>query len=205
MKVTGSTVKARREERFRRRQTQILDAARACVRNEGFHAATISRICAEAEMGVGHLYKYFPTKEAIMIALVERDFEDFMARFARLRDLRKPSVDQVIDGFMNDTLWMLDYDRAALALETLAEAARNPKFAAFVARVDRLFRDEFRKILGSLLEGSAEKEIDMRVDMLLAVTRAFAIHIGTHPSRDPQFIAGCEFVLRGILSPPAGA
>lgn len=200
--MAGSTaVILRREERLKRRQTQILDAARACVRSDGFHAASMSRICAEASMSVGHVYKYFATKEAIMIALVERDFEDFMAHVTRLRSAGKPDIELVINEFLNDILWFLDYDRAALALETLAESARNPKFAALVARVDRLFRDEFRKIVGPLLDGFTAVEIDIRIDMLLVITRAFAIHIGTHPSSDPHFIAGCELVLRGILSP----
>lgn len=136
-----------------------------------------------------------------MIALVERDFNDFMSYVTRLRGAGKPDIEVVINEFLNDILWFLDFDRAALALETLAESARNPKFAALVARVDRLFRDEFRKILGPLLGGLTTTEIEIRIDMLLVITRAFAIHIGTHPSSDPNFIAGCELVVRGILSP----
>ena len=125
--MAGPTaVTLRREERVRRRQAQILDAARACVRADGFHAASMSRICAEASMSVGHVYKYFATKEAIMIALVERDFEDFMSHVTRLRSVGKPDVEVVINEFLNDILWFLDYDRAALSLETLAESARNP-------------------------------------------------------------------------------
>ncbi|MEC3909139.1 TetR/AcrR family transcriptional regulator [Sphingobium sp. CR2-8] len=195
----------RRAERHKRRRTQILDAARACVRLDGFHAASMSRICAEASMSVGHVYKYFETKEAIMIALVERDFEEFMEHVTRLRGQDTLDADQVINEFLNDILWLLDYDRAALSLEILAEAARNPKFAALVARVDRQFREEARKFVAPLLEGLAEDEIDVRTEMLLVITRAFAIHVGTHPTRDPKFVSGCELVLRSILLPPAPA
>src|SRR5690606_4064328 len=55
----------------------VLDAAGACFREEGFHGASMSRIAARAEMSVGHIYRYFDSKEAIIIALVERDCAKF--------------------------------------------------------------------------------------------------------------------------------
>lgn len=192
---------SRQEERTERRQAQILKAARACVRAEGFHAASMSRIASEAGMSVGHIYQYFENKEAIMIALSERDFEDFMLHITQLGDNADIDVSSIIAAFSNKIMWMLDHDRAALALEVLAEAGRNPKVSDLVLRVDRRFREEGRKIVEAVLEGLSPEEIDARVQMLLVMARALLIHAGTHPVNDRKALAsGFELALKGVLS-----
>lgn len=199
----SATVALRREERARSRKNQILNAARACVIAEGFHAATISRICAEAAMSVGHVYKIFESKEAIMIALTERDFEEFMLHITRPDELGHMSINALIDRYLNDVRWLLDYDRAALAQEVLAEAARNPRVAELVARVDDRFRNAVRTIVEPVFKGLTEREIDGRIETLLVMTRALSLHASTHPASDPGIIAaGFEVALRAVLSPP---
>src|SRR5260370_42103758 len=54
------------------RRDQIVTAARQCVVRHGFHAATMAEIAAAARMSVGQIYRYFPNKEAIVHAIVER-------------------------------------------------------------------------------------------------------------------------------------
>lgn len=201
MMARTAAAMSRQEERTERRQAQVLQAARACVRAEGFHAASMSRIASEAGMSVGHIYQYFENKEAIMIALSERDFADFMLHITQLGDRAGLDVSSIIAAFLNKIMWMLDHDRAALALEVLAEAGRNPKVSDLVLRVDRRFREEGRKIVEAVLEGLSPKEIDARVDMLLVMARALLIHAGTHPLSDRQALAsGFELALKGVLS-----
>jgi AcrR family transcriptional regulator len=194
---------SRQEERAGRRQAQILNAARACVRAEGFHAASMSRIAAEARMSVGHIYQYFENKEAIMIALSERDFEDFMLHITQLGDLAGLNVTTIIEIFLDRIMWLLDHDRAALALEVLAESGRNPRFSELILRVDRRFRQEIRAIVESVLDGLHPWDVEARVEMLLVMVRALLIHAGTHPVSDRQALAaGVELALGGVLSPP---
>lgn len=201
MARSGAAI-SRREERAKCRRNQVLDAARACVIADGFHAATISRICAEASMSVGHVYKIFESKEAIMIALTERDFDEFMLHLTNPGDLGTLDIDGLISRYLDDLPWLLDYDRAALAQEVLAEAARNPRVAELVAQVDARFRDAIRAIVGPVFDGLGEREINGRIETLLVMTRALALHASTHPAIDPGIIApGFELALRAILSP----
>lgn len=200
----SAAASAKREERLERRQTQILDAARVCVRAEGFHAASMSRIAAEAGMGVGHIYQYFDNKEAIMIALSECDFEEFMLHITRLGQGATLDLDALIDAFLGDIMWLLDHDRAALALEVMAESGRNPKVAELVLRVDREFRQAAGKIVETMIADLSQNDVDARVEMLLVMTRALLIHAGTHPVSDRKILAdGFELALRGVLSSPA--
>ena len=45
----------------------------AALRATGFHQTSMQEICAEAGMSPGNLYRYFPSKEAIIAGIGERD------------------------------------------------------------------------------------------------------------------------------------
>ncbi len=57
------------------RRERILEAAERAFVRHGFHAATMSHVAEEAEMSAGNLYRYFPSKEAIVEALCALDQE----------------------------------------------------------------------------------------------------------------------------------
>src|SRR5262245_3411955 len=62
---------ARREEHEEQRRAQILEAALRVFSREGFETK-VDAIAREAGVAKGTIYLYFPTKEAILAALVER-------------------------------------------------------------------------------------------------------------------------------------
>ncbi|HET6971123.1 MAG TPA: helix-turn-helix domain-containing protein, partial [Phenylobacterium sp.] len=45
---------------------------------EGFDRASTNRIAAEAGVSVGSLYQYFPGKDALVVAVIERHNRDLM-------------------------------------------------------------------------------------------------------------------------------
>jgi AcrR family transcriptional regulator len=55
------------------RRSQILEAAARCLARDGVAKTSISDICREAGMRPGHLYYYFPSKDAIFKALAQRN------------------------------------------------------------------------------------------------------------------------------------
>ena len=57
-----------------RNRAALLEAARAVFRRDGL-AAQMEAIAAEADLGVGTLYRHFPTKEALIAVLVEERLE----------------------------------------------------------------------------------------------------------------------------------
>lgn len=182
------------------RQTQILDAARACVRVDGF-AASLSRIAAQASMSGGHIYQYFETKEAIMIALCERDFEDFMLQMSHFGQHVASDRLAVIEALSSEIMSLFSHDRSALTLEIIAEAERNPKFLDLVLRADERIRSAFRTIIEPLLPGLTRQEIDERAETLLVMARGLAVHMCMRPASDYHLLAATfKFTLRGVLS-----
>ena len=54
---------------------QILDALQELLKNKNIQTISVSEIAQTAGIGKGSIYYYFPSKEAIVEALVERNYE----------------------------------------------------------------------------------------------------------------------------------
>src|SRR3989442_3855443 len=54
------------------RRMQILNAAVRCFAREGYYATTIEDLVTETGLSRGALYLYYPSKEAIYLAISER-------------------------------------------------------------------------------------------------------------------------------------
>lgn len=118
------------------RRAQVLEAAAECVRQSGFHGASMAEISKAAGMSAGHIYHYFESKEAIIAALVARDSEelhDVLNSFRAQSDFLQAMIDGIDDGLARAGR----PERAALKMEILAEAGRNPKIAALLQEADR--------------------------------------------------------------------
>jgi AcrR family transcriptional regulator len=199
--VSSTAAKSRQLDRAVRRREQILAAARTCVTSDGINGASMGQISAACGMSVGHIYRYFPSKEAIMIALAEAGTMEFVDYGDAMDGVRESSVEAVADLIVAKVPWLLDRSHGAFIAEIAAEAARNPIFADLLERNYARFRSSTRALIDPLLEGLSSEEIDMRVEMVLILTHAVALHANANPSLDRQSItSGYALALRGILS-----
>ena len=73
---------------------RILHAAQCCFIEHGFHAASMASIAATAEMSAGLIYRYFASKNEIIVAIIDRQLalqrrsRDRVGRYVRAdRDL----------------------------------------------------------------------------------------------------------------------
>ena len=55
---------------------RILDALQQLLEDHTIQSISVSDIAKKAEMGKGSIYYYFPSKEAILDALIERNYEE---------------------------------------------------------------------------------------------------------------------------------
>lgn len=67
-----------RQERSRQTVERILDAATRVLGERGYDGASTNRIAGEAGISNGSLYQYFPNKDAIVVAVLDR-FADHLA------------------------------------------------------------------------------------------------------------------------------
>lgn len=71
--------KAASQTRSRITVDLIIEATARILMRDGFDRASTNRIAREAGVSVGSLYQYFPTKEAIVAAVIDRHMEELMA------------------------------------------------------------------------------------------------------------------------------
>lgn len=122
------------------RRRQILDATARCVVRKGFHQTSMQDICAEAGMSPGALYRYFPGKEAIILAIAEqerRDNEEIIEELTQTKDL----VASLRVIFFEILKFFADDSYGRLAIELQAEAARNKSVWGALSRNERELKD----------------------------------------------------------------
>ncbi|MBO9577492.1 MAG: TetR/AcrR family transcriptional regulator [Microbacteriaceae bacterium] len=115
------------------RRDQILDAAIACFREQGFQATTMADIIEASGLSAGALYRYFTGKQELAIAAAERVLAGRVANIAAAATAGPLSPAQIIraiaDGFADDGV------PAGLVLQLWGEAVTDPAFHAVATRV----------------------------------------------------------------------
>jgi AcrR family transcriptional regulator len=133
MRVSAETKRAMR--------CRILEAAQALFAQQGFENATTRDIAQAAGIAAGTLFNYFPTKEAVAMALVAAALEQAHRKFEARRQPGE-SLEEDLFSFIATELGCLKPHRNYLApvLETalspLAKANASPEGEAL--RVDHL-------------------------------------------------------------------
>jgi AcrR family transcriptional regulator len=152
------------------RRDEILAAAQRCFVRSGFHGASMQDICAEAGMSPGNLYRYFPSKEALIAGIAERDRAEVAQEFASA-DLSR-GLFTVIEGMAQHHFAEKPDEQVALCTEISSEARRNPEIArisaAFDADVKRWLTDLFR---AAAARGDIPRDVDFDgvVTMLMII------------------------------------
>ncbi|HRE70654.1 MAG: TetR/AcrR family transcriptional regulator [Candidatus Accumulibacter sp.] len=174
------------------RRTQILDAAENCVREYGFHRASISKISKASGMGAGHIYHYFANKEAIIAAIVAREVERLLTLTAEVQ-----AAENMLEALALRTesgvLLNLDPQAAGLKLEIVAEASRNPAIAAIVRAADGRRSAGLEETLKALRQahGLADDAatISTIAEVIAAMFEGLMVRAIRNPAANRQLIA----------------
>ncbi|MEV0363630.1 TetR/AcrR family transcriptional regulator [Nocardia fusca] len=68
------------DEHLERRRRQILDAARICFVRKGFHQTSMQDVFTESGLSAGAVYRYFKSKDELVIALASTAAGDIRAQ-----------------------------------------------------------------------------------------------------------------------------
>ena len=129
-----------RDARHRIRQDEIIAAARRCFRQSGFHAASMAQLASAASLSVGQIYRYFPSKDALIEEMVKRIVDGRVAAMSQQAD-----ASHLAEVFARrDTL---NEEDEMLMLEVAAEASRNPRVRDILQNAEaRLFHNACEKM-----------------------------------------------------------
>jgi TetR/AcrR family transcriptional regulator, repressor for uid operon len=132
------------------RRTAILDAAESVFVKKGFELSTMQDVAAAAGMSAGNIYRYFPSKSAIISGLVERDRADMASQFIELS--KQP--DQ-LEGFEKlGRRYIRDEiaRKAPLTLEIWAASSRSPELRGMCATMEQTVIDHMRAFIARAAE-----------------------------------------------------
>ena len=195
MRVPKAEMRSRAEKTEAQRN-RILDAAQRCFAESGFHAATMATIAETAGISAGLAYRYFPGKDAIVLAIIERQLTTRRERIASLPG-RADMVDRMVDTFrelLASRPESPDGINPALFLDMSAEATRVPQVAAAIECSDRLTQSDFRAWLERPVSeggmGRTPAEAQTEALLLQVFFEGMVVRAAREPGLDPERLRG---------------
>ncbi len=117
------------------RPSEILDSARRAFIEKGFDGASMQDLARAAGMSVGNFYRYFPSKAAIVAALITRDLDEVEKDFSEILGAPEPLAllrDKLAAHVRGHAL----NDDGPLWAEITAAAGRKPEIGEILARME---------------------------------------------------------------------
>jgi len=192
------------ELRAESQRQRILKAATECFIQDGLHAGTIARISEAAQMSPGLIYRYFSSKEEIVLALMHRQIST--GNGAGLLGLPPKVVTTRICEYLRR--WLAgdpDVPSATLILEMSAESTRNEAISRQILKVDGEAKTSLTAWLGDLLAKSgaalSEHEIGIRVLTLECFVEGLLIRAVREPTLDMELVEKSMDNLMATLVP----
>lgn len=184
----------------RTRSRCILDAARTCFARHGFHGASMARIAEEAGISVGHIYRYFENKEAVVAAIVEEDLLEATNSIAELAGDPEAIAERTMQHIQEKALGGV----TALRLEILSEAARNPRIATIMHDADARVRVLLRSaLLGDKADLAPEGVAEARIELICALWEGLALRVFKQQGAlDPALLREAKSALARTLAAP---
>jgi AcrR family transcriptional regulator len=167
------------------RRQQIVDAARVRFASHGFARTSMADIVAESALSTGAIYRYFTSKDEIVVAVCEQ------ARDALPAALTVESV----HGFLEHVRTLArDKGHARLVAQIYAEAALSPTLAAIVTRQTAALR----AAIADLVPSDQASQADAMAEAFVAVCAGYNQQLAVRGDLDPApFTRALMAILRG--------
>jgi TetR/AcrR family transcriptional regulator, repressor for uid operon len=150
---------------------------RACLKQfarRGFHRTSMRDLCGELKLSAGALYCYFPSKEAIIEAMINQDRERWLPFFATLSaDLSfRDQLDELETWAQGCSIGnAAEGDMLSLWWQVMAEATTNPKVATMLSEHYTQLTTEITKLVQRAQEnGEVSRDFPARMIALFMIS-----------------------------------
>ncbi|MFG2291833.1 TetR/AcrR family transcriptional regulator [Streptomyces sp. NPDC048603] len=130
------------QEHLDARRRQILDGATRCFTRNGFHATSMQDVLKEADLSAGAVYRYFRSKDELIVAIAEETFALIRGAFAAAAEQSPPPGPDLLIAEVLGTILEVgagepgadprDFPR--LMLQVWTETLRNEELADLLRR-----------------------------------------------------------------------
>lgn len=133
------------EDTQRARREHILDAAERCFTESGFHSTSMHDICRSAGISPGALYTYFPSKEALIAGICDREKTKLASALAVVAEAEDFMA--ALSALANAYCVQQEPEKLRLHVEMNAEALRNSAIGEIVRSIDQFVLNSFERLL----------------------------------------------------------
>ncbi len=180
------------------RIAEILGSARTTFAEKGFDGASMQDLARSAGMSVGNFYRYFPSKAAMVEALITADMAEVEQDFAQILNSADPmhSLRKMIRLRISGDGGCADDGR--MWAEITAAALRKPEIAAIAQKMETgiigYLCTVFSRVTG-LPQDVAEARFSAQARFLVMMVKAAAIEATDRCAGDSELMT---LVLRTI-------
>lgn len=145
------------------RRRQIIDAAYRCFARKGLNQTTMRDIYAEANLSPGAVYNYFDSKDAIIQASFEFDYERSLALFESTIAQDEPvkALHDLLDFFFRGLESASALGAGRVNVQSWGEALVTPPLLETIRRVLSSYLEALTQII---YKAQAAGEIDQSLD-----------------------------------------
>jgi AcrR family transcriptional regulator len=168
-----------RQKKRARTEAAILRAAASLVTRKGFEHTSIEDIAGRAEVGVGTVYNYFGSKNALLLALMQRDTEDLLKEGEAVlaHPAKKPETALAELFWIYARGFLGRYDRKLLR-EVFAAAFHQPEeLGQELTRMDFQLMGQVGRLIESFQRGGILKRSLPVQQAALVLYGAFAVAV----------------------------
>jgi AcrR family transcriptional regulator len=175
--------KSPKQERSRGTIEAILTATARVLVKEGFDKASTNRIADQAGVSIGSLYQYFPSKEALVAALIERHTEEMSSvlteAFDRVAALPVPEAAREMVALMLRA-HSIDPALHRVLIEQVPRVGRLSRIHEVEGRAEQMVRAYLALHRDELRVADLDAAAFLVVSTVEALTHAAVIY---HPER----------------------
>lgn len=191
---------------------RILQAAVELFHRHGFNATSVREITAAVDLTSGALYNHFPSKEAVLYAVIERSHRELLSELQTVDEGAPTPVDAIRRFVRAYVTYYASYPREARVSNRDMEFLPESEFAEIAE-----YRRQTRRLLQDLLEqGVDEGRFSLLpaagmppqraaamaiMDMCVMVTEPYWLGAGLSSNEIADIHAGMALRLIGAESP----
>ncbi len=147
---------------------RVILAARRLFNDKGFHSTPVSELATEARVSVGQIYRLFPGKDDIIVAIAEEDVQARVGEMEVIFEAVERKEYSVFDAVRAIAKASIITNGGGLVFEILAEAYRNPRVFERIKVLCVPYRDGIRRLITLARPDGSARELDAHVEIMIA-------------------------------------
>ena len=185
------------------KRAEILEAARTCFTERGYHETRIDQIAERADVSKGAIYWYFEGKRELFLELLDRYIDEQAPRLATAGQGAASASEAVrallrtMSESISQTLPTIE-----LIVEYMAHASRDEALRERFRRGDGLTRSALEPMLERGIQDGEFRKVDVKqaADVILSVVNGVVLLKVIRPEVDLEAVwaTTMELLLRGL-------